>query len=431
MLLAAALACDLGPSATPGPKDVEEAVSATLTALSGGGAPSVTDTIEPAAPTTPAPPPSALRIVYTDGGNVWILGGANPPLQLTASGLAEDVRISDDGARIAFVRRPAPDSPLELHVVNYDATGETTLLTPAQLDALYPLGGALHTDISLFDFVPGTHDLLLNTRGVFEGPGPARHDNVLIIDTDTGVLDELLEPGSGGDFTPSPDGTQLAIVRADEVDLINIDGTNHRVGLVTFTPIITHSEYQFYPIPVWRPDSSGFGLVIPSADPLIPPYTGVVWEVPASGGVAAAHPSISGRFFLFGGHDRLLAPDLAHVAFQRETAAPNVEDLYVAGVDGSGETLVTTGAIQWASWAPDSVHFVYTVGGPMDMQVATLGGPSAPLAVGTDLQWINATDYLYLSGSSGAWTLQKGTLGSGAAPLVSPPGEFVQYDFDA
>jgi hypothetical protein len=431
-LLVAALACDLAPTSTAEPKDVEDAVSATLTAMAGSEAPMATDTTAPA-PTTPAPAGAAsvLRIVYTDGGNVWILDGANPALQLTAGGLVEDVRISDDGLKVAFTRRPAADSPVELRSVNHDGTGETTLLTPAQFDALYPLGGALHNDISLFDFVPGTHDLLFNTRGTFEGPGLAKHNNVLVVNTDSGVLDELLAPEFGGDFTPSPDGTQLAIVRPNEVDLINVDGSNHRVGLVGFTPIITYSEYQFYPIPVWLEDSSAFGLVIPSSDPLNPPYTGVVWEVPAGAGTASAHPAISGRFFLFGGHERLLAPDLGHVAFVRETATPNIEDLFVAAADGTGEALVTTGAIQWEGWAPDAVHFVYSLGGPMNLQVATIGGASLPLAVGTDLSWINATEYLFLSGAMGGWTLQKGTLGGGSAPLVSPAGDFVRYDFDA
>ncbi|HET7009288.1 MAG TPA: hypothetical protein VFI11_00810 [Anaerolineales bacterium] len=434
-LAAAALACDLTPPATVEPKSVEDAVAATLTAVAAGETAEATLPLAATISATPGeggpPGVSVLRVVYTDGGNAWIINGANPPLQLTTSGLVENVRISDDGQKIAFTRRPAVDSPVELRAVNYDATGETTLLTPAQFDALYPLGTALHNDLSHFDFVPGTHDLLVNTRGIFEGPGLAKHDNVLVIDTDTGLLDELLAPGSGGDFTASPDGAQIAIVRPDSVDLINTDGSNHRVGLVTFASIITYSEYQFYPVPVWRQDSSSVGLVIPSPDPLNPPLSGTVWEIPATGGPATAHPAISGRFFLFGGHERLLAPDLAHVAFVRETATPNIEDLLVAAPDGTGETLVATGGIQWEGWAPDGVHYVYSIGGPMNLQLGTVGGAPAPFVVGTDVGWINATDYLYLTGSAGAWTLHKGTLGGVSVPLASPAGDFVQFDFDS
>jgi hypothetical protein len=92
---------------------------------------------------------------------------------------------------------------------------------------------------------------------------------------------------------------------------------------------------------------------------------------------------------------------------------------------------VATGDIVWAGWSVDGLHYAYSNGGPMNLQVGTVGGPSFPLVVGTDLRWINATDYLFLSGSAGAWTIQRGTLGAGAVPLVSPAGQFVQFDFDS
>ena len=94
----AALACDLPQPGPADPKDVEQSVAETLTALAGGEAtePSASDT--PEATISPVPggglPVSVLRIVYTDGGNVWIIDGTNPPLQLTSSGLVEQVRIS-------------------------------------------------------------------------------------------------------------------------------------------------------------------------------------------------------------------------------------------------------------------------------------------------------------------------------------------------
>jgi hypothetical protein len=434
----AALACDLGNAATGEPKDIEQAVAATLTALAEDAAPSPLPADETATSGLPVPEggggtpaPAILRVVYTDAGNAWILEGANPPLQLTTSGLVEDVRISDDGLKVVFTRRPAPDSPVELRSVNHDATGEIVLLTPAQFDALYSLGGALHNDISQFDFVPGTHDLLFNTRGLFEGPGLAKHDNLLRIDTETGSLTEVFPPGSGGDFSVAPDGTRMAIVRPEAVDLANIDGSDHQVALITYPHVITYSEYLFYIRPVWRPDGSQVGVVIPSPDPLAPPLSGTVWALPYAGGSAASFAAISAQFFLFGvGSEPLLAPDLAHVAYTRPTATVNVLDLFIAGPDGTAESFVATGDVQWAGWAPDGVHFAYSNGGPMNLQLGTVGGGSVPLVVGTDLVWLNSTDYLYLSGSSGAWTLNRGSLGAATVPLVSPAGAMVQFDAD-
>jgi len=439
ILVLAALACDLGNAATGEPKDVEQAVAATLTALAEEAGPSPLPADVTATPTSPipgggggTPAPAVLRVVYTDAGNAWILEGANPPLQLTTSGLVEDVRLSDDGLKVVFTRRPAPDSPVELRSVNHDATGEIVLLTPAQFDALYPLGGALHNDISQFDFVPGTHDLLFNTRGLFEGPGLAKHDNLIKIDTDTGVWGEILAPGSGGDFSVAPDGARMAIVRPEAVDLANIDGSDHQVALITYPHVITYSEYLFYIRPVWRPDGSQVGVVIPSPDPLTPPLSGTVWVLPYAGGSAASFAAISAQFFLFGiGFEPLLAPDLAHVAYTRPTATVNVLDLFIAAPDGTAESFVATGDVQWAGWAPDGVHFVYSNGGPMNLQLGTVGGGSVPLVVGMDLVWLNATDYFYLSGGSGAWTLNHGSLGAAVVPLVSPAGAMVQFDADA
>jgi hypothetical protein len=438
ILVLAALACDLGNGATGEPKDVEQAIAATLTALALDAGPSPLPADETATPGSPVPDggagtpaPAVLRVVYTDGGNAWILEAANPPLQLTTSGLVEDVRISDDGLKVVFTRRPTPDSPVELRSVNHDATGEIVLLTPAQFDALYSLGGALHNDISQLDFVPGTHDLLFNTRGLFEGPGLAKHDNLLRIHTETGSLTEVFPPGSGGDFSIAPDGTRMAIVRPEAVDLANIDGSDHQVALITYPHVITYSEYLFYIQPVWRPDGSQVGVVIPSPDPLTPPLSGTVWALPYAGGSAASFAAILAQFFLFGvGSEPLLAPDLAHVAYTRPTATVNVWDLFIAGPDGTGESFVATGDVQWAGWAPDGVHFVYSNGGPMNLQLGTVGGGSAPLVLGTDLVWLNSTDYLYLSGSSGAWTLNHGSLAAATVPLVSPAGAMVRFDAD-
>jgi hypothetical protein len=66
----------------------------------------------------------------------------------------------------------------------------------------------------------------------------------------------------------------------------------------------------------------------------------------------------------------------------------------------------------------------------MSLKLGTVGGASVPLTTGTALRWINSTDYLYLSGSSGAWSLNHGVLGGGSTLLISPAGSTVQFDAD-
>jgi hypothetical protein len=153
-------------------------VAATLTAL----APSAVETTEaPQAPAEDTPQateapaaPDELLIVYVDDGNPFITTIGCPPTQLSAAGSTVDVLISDDGQRVVFMRResaPGQSPPVEIRAVNADGSGEQTLVTAEQFDALYPLDGMLHNDLATIAFIPGSHDLLLNTRAIAEGLG--------------------------------------------------------------------------------------------------------------------------------------------------------------------------------------------------------------------------------------------------------------------
>jgi Tol biopolymer transport system component len=367
------------------------------------------------------------RIVYTDGGDVWQITGPNPPVQLSSSGQAVDVKISDDGERVVFVRHDPSSNVYEIRGVNADGSGEMILLDQAALDSLHPLDGALHIGPNQLHFLPGSHDLLLNTQGVFEGPGLALYEDLLQVNTETGTVTELLPPEEGGAFHISPDGTQIALVRPTSLSLINADGTHRRDNLVTFPTIITYSEFLYHPPAVWSPHSGAVGIVIPSEDPLATATSGTVWRVPAAGGSASSLATIPGSFYfpqMSGG--ALISPDLSKVAFLRETS-PNLYDLYYANADGSGEAVYDSGNIQWKGWAPESTHFVYAKEAT-NLILGRIGNPPLSLASGTNLRWITDNRYLYLSGSAGSWTLMRGELGAGDSPLVSPVGDFIAFD---
>jgi len=313
--------------------------------------------------------------------------------------------------------------------VNSDGSGDSLLMGPADFDALYPLEGALHHDLSEFEFIPGTHLLLVNTRSIFEGPGLAKHDDLLRIDADSLARTMLLAPGTGGDFTASPDGRYLALTRPDTVEIRLADGSPSGSGVIPYSPVITYSEYAYYAQPVWSADSAGVAVAIPSPDPFAPAPTGSIWRLP-TGGSAALAGTIAGQFFFFGtGTEPLLAPDLARAAFTRSTTTPNVLSLNIAAADGTGEVLVGTGGVAWAGWAPDAVHFAFSLGDPLSLQLGDVSGAISPLLTGIDVRWFSPTEFLYLSGSMGAWTLQRGRLGAPSTPLASPGGDFIDYAF--
>jgi hypothetical protein len=145
----------------------------------------------------------------------------------------------NDGQKIVFTRRPTADGPAEIRAVNRDGSGETVLAPGETWNGLYPHEIFLFNDLQTMDFIPGTHQLLLNTRGVPEGPGLARYNDLLRLDADSGALTSLRAPETGGDFLVSPDGQKLALVQHDRISLLTIAGADVRASAITFTPVIT------------------------------------------------------------------------------------------------------------------------------------------------------------------------------------------------
>jgi hypothetical protein len=436
-LLAAALAC--GPigavsSATPAePESVQTVVAATLTAL-----PPALETDTPVPPLSPSESPTAAptpttapvqRIVYTSGGEAWVLEGSGPPQQITHTGGVQTVVISDDGRRVAYLRRDSSESPAELRAVGSDGADDISLLTPAKANSLHPLDGFLRIEPASFDFVPRSHDLFFNTRAVAEGPGLLKFDDLYELNADTGHLAQILPAEQGGDFSVSPNGSQIAIIQPDAISMANIDGSALRQDLVTFEPVLTYSEYQYYPRIVWAADSSAAEVVIPSREPLGADPSAAVWRIPAHTGPATKLSTIPGDFFFIAmGSHSLLSPDLGRVAFARKTTTPDVDQLVIANTDGSDEVVYDTGRFFWQAWAPDASHFLYGAALPSQLQLGQIGGSASPVEEGTDVRWLYASSYLFVSGSQGSWELREAAIGQAATTLATSTSELFSYD---
>ncbi|MFQ5923410.1 MAG: hypothetical protein ACE5M4_11255, partial [Anaerolineales bacterium] len=182
---------------------------------------------------TSTPEPQNLRIAYTDSGNLWALEIGSAPRQLTDGGGISEVRLSDDGEWIAYTIRDPDQDTAELHSLRFDGSNPQVLLDAASFDALYPLEAFVHYTLSNLDFLPASHILLFNTRGVFEGPGLAKNDDLLAVDVTTGQINPLLAPGVGGDFTASPTGDPIAIVRPDSLGFVSVNGADLRPEVLT------------------------------------------------------------------------------------------------------------------------------------------------------------------------------------------------------
>ncbi len=377
-----------------------------------------------AAVASSTPEPQNLRLAYTDSGNLWGLEVGSAPRQLTDGGGIGEVRLSDDGEWIAYTIRDPDQDTAELHSIRFDGSDPQMLLNAASFDALYPLEFFLHYTLSSLDFLPGSHTLLFNTRGVFEGPGLAKNDDLLAVDVATGQISPLLTRGVGGDFTASPTGDRIAIVRSDSIGFVNVNGADLQPERLTFSPVMTYSEYLFYPIPVWS--GASVVLPVPQEDPFFAAEPGTVWNVDGEP-QALARPDGD----LFGPQRQLpiVSPDGSKVAYFRAADAAGEQQLVIQRLDSGEQTLYDTGPIQWQGWAPDSIRMVYSKGTGLDLYLGELGSPPLPLGSGTGLRWVNANEYLYLAGVPGSWTLTLADLAGGVTPLAIPAGDFVAYDF--
>ncbi|MGH2605441.1 MAG: hypothetical protein ACRDG5_02515, partial [Anaerolineales bacterium] len=228
----------------------------------------------------------------------------------------------------------------------------------------------------------------------------------------------------------SPDGSQMTITRPGRISLVKSDGTNLRPDVVTHPGVASYTEALYYAVPSWAADSSAAGVAIPSADPLAPDAGGSIWIIPADGSPAAHLADITGDFFRGQGAASALSPDLRRIGFTRPTATPTMSDLVLANADGSGEFVYGTGRIHWRGWSPDGIHLVYAYGEDMVLHIAASDADPVPLTAGLQLRWINADQFLYLSGERGEWTLQLGEIGADPIPLATPVGELIAYDFD-
>jgi hypothetical protein len=271
--------------------------------------------------------------------------------------------------------------------------------------------------------------MLVNTRGIFEGPGLAKYDDLLALDVDSGTLTELLPAGQGGDFYLAPNAQRMVLSQSDNLSLANVDGGSRQADVIQFDPVITYSEYAYYPVPRWAPDSSRFGVIIPSPDPLASDPGGTVWIASVDGGPAESMAVLDGDTFFpqsFG--SPLISPELLDLAFLRTIGNSNERELYLARVDGSSEQLYVTGNLSWVSWNPDSIRFVYRIQ-PDQYFLGSKGANPQLLGQGRKLEWIDENTFLLLAGQVGSWQLSLKDVGGGSTTLVDIASDSLIYDF--
>jgi hypothetical protein len=441
VLLFLSLACSFTPNNneptdTPGdPGDaMATSVSATLTASAGGGeTPGETPGVTPDTPVPPTdtPEPQPLRVAYVDNNNLQLWTEGVGSVMLYTGQKVSDLVLSDDGQVIVFKTVNPSWEPIGLYRINTDGTNLLQLMDAAAFDALSTDPAALGTDIYMMEFVPGSHLLTFNTNLRYMGPGLQIQNDIMQVDTSTGLVTVLFSAAEPSNFHYSPDGAQIALSDHNSISLINADGTNLRPDVISYPQVNTASEYLLFPPPTWAQDSSFLRVVIPSPEPFAPAAFMTVYHIPTDGSPGASIGVFTGLSF-FSFHGGVISPDMQHFIYHTQFGPPanNQYELHLVNLAGGTDIVYAAGSQVLMNWGPDSEHFVFGRSGELTLLGRIGFGSMALTDVVTvqDMAWVDATRFVFTNGSHAAWQIRLGSLGAASSLIAAPTADFITFD---
>jgi len=411
-------------------------------------------TVGPAYTPVPAgeyPAPAGLMVAFVKDGQLWLWTEETKRAETLAStsSTAGSVKISDDGATVAFLRSREPtcldcsQQELDLWAIDSDGTGERRLVSAEELDAMVP--GDASIAIHQLEWVPDARTLAFNTRQAIP-IGLMLNDDLHLVEADTSERMTLLPPGEGGEFYFSPDGSRIAIVKAGEISLVETGEGNQSRQILTYTPVNTGSEYQFYARPAWAPDGSALRVAIPPANPHARPAEHTtIWHIDTDGTPARMLTSIDAA--PLAGTDAIaFSTDLEYVAYaqlrQPEGAPPSQAEPWLKVrrlANDDWQAYPYAGNL--VQWAPDSRRFAFLAGRESpQLRISQWSGGTVPGGVeaGTpvyDVRWLDAEHYLFVAGSRAergpaqdGWDLVLGDI-QGASTILASMDSYPLYDF--
>jgi hypothetical protein len=390
---------------------------------------------------TPTPMPTSidgLVVVFTRDNNAWLWTATGGERQLTTDGGVNQVLLSDDKGVVAFRRGNG------LWAVNSDGSNERQLVKESDLPV--PQEGELADyitgmTINQLAWIPGSRELLFNTRMLSDGPGLLLSDDLWRVNTDPQSvlsLDYLFLPGDGGNFAIAPDGNRVAVITPDSISLTTINGEDKQ-RIFGYTPVSTYSEFWYYARPVWSPSSDVLGVVIPPPDRLgMENQAFGIWRLHTDGTPAGLMGTIEAR-----GANPLpepeISPTLEMIAY---LSSPEVEPertdlLFVSWEDRIADPIFyTSRADGFYDWSPGGERFSFTrppgeiaavslFTGQMDEEPRPVGNGES---VALNVQWLDDNSYLYLQASDRGWDLLLNDSNDGDMLIASVGGEAPAFD---
>ena len=250
-------------------------------------------TVATALPSTAAAPSneSSLAVAFVKDGNIHVWDEPTGQIQtILNTGDVIAVTMSDDGQVIAFLRRSVvqlkEDEWFEqsaLWAVDRNGGNPRELVSAESLRQRLNAAERESTNIPLMQWIPGTHRLLFSGWKYIvqaEGESHAVPEGLYLADADARTDTILVPAGNNLHFVSSPDGGQVALMSPNSLGFINVDGSNPRSNVLTYSSL--QLPGPVFPTGVWTRDSQAF-VIAASLENTSTDINDTIWRVPVDG----------------------------------------------------------------------------------------------------------------------------------------------------
>ena len=405
------------------------------------GAPGSETAALPSPTSAPANEPG-LAIAFVRDGNIHLWNESTGQTRaIVDTGDAIAVTMSDDGGVIAYLRRSGVQlgtgegiEQSALWAVDRNGGSPRELVSAESLRQRLNAGERDSTNIPQMEWIPGTHRLLFSGWKyivIAEGESHAVPEGLFRVDADAPSDVTLIPAGNNLRFVLSPDGGQVALMSPNSLGFINVDGSNPRPDVLTYSSPLRPGPV--FPTGVWTQDSRAFVTAAPSGSSSAGlDYS--VWRVPVDGsapGLLAEIPEGSEpRSITF-------SPDGKHMAFVQFTEGqpPETAEWLIAPLSPEAGPLAVPARIEFESfanlhWSPTGDAFTRNLrklcpdatddSNVCDVRIFFNGTPAA-------MQWIDGSRVLLLTRNPSVLFLGSmdftGTMDGTTIPIIAWPLE--------
>ncbi len=402
----------------------------------------------PGSVATPLPSPAAapsnepwLAVAFVKDGNIQLWDEPTGQIQtILNTGDVIAVTMSEDGAVIAFLRRSVVQlaesewfEQSALWAVDRNGGNPRELVSAESLRQRLNAAGRDSTNIPQMQWIPGTHRLLFSGWKYIvqaEGESHAVPEGLYLADADARTDTILVPAGNNLHFVPSPDGRQVALMSPNSLGFINVDGSNLRSNVLTYSSLLLPGPV--FPTGVWTRDSQAFVNTASFEDT----STGIdftVWRAPADGSA----PEALAKILRSEPGSTTFSPDGKYVAFGQstDTQPPVIAGWHITPLAPEAGPLAIPTSIEFEAIA--NLHWSPS-GDPFDKNLrklcpnATSDSEVCDARIRFDgtlaaLQWIDGNRVLFLTRNPSVLFLGKmdfsSNLDGTTIPIVAWPVE--------